>query len=127
MIGDKDGKMSDYEFTLPQPPSINGYRAVARGRLITSKRGRDYFVSVAEIMKGLNLDQEMIKQKVLVSLVIHPRTLAKFDVSNYLKAYEDALVKCGYLEDDHWIEYGSIRKGEKVKGGLLKVKVTVLD
>jgi crossover junction endodeoxyribonuclease RusA len=119
--------MADYEFTLPQPPSINGYRAVARGRLITSKRGRDYFKAVADIMKGLNLDNEMIEQKVLISLVIHPRTLAKFDVSNYLKAYEDALVKCGFLEDDHWIEYGSIRKGEKVKGGLLKVKVSLCD
>ena len=119
--------MADYEFTLPQPPSINGYRAVARGRLITSKRGRDYFKAVADIMKGLNLDNEMIEQKVLISLVIHPRTLAKFDVSNYLKAYEDALVKCGFLEDDHWIEYGSIRKGEKVKGGLLEVKVSLVD
>ena len=117
--------MADYEFTLPQPPSINGYRAVTRGRLITSKRGRDYFKAVADIMNGLNLDNEMIEQKVLISLVIHPRTLAKFDVSNYLKAYEDALVKCGFLEDDHWIEYGSIRKGEKVKGGLLKVKVSL--
>ena len=119
--------MSDYEFTLPQPPSINGYRAVARGRLITSKRGRDYFIAVDKIMKDLNLDQEMIEQKVLISLVINPRTLAKFDVSNYLKAYEDALVKCGFLEDDHWIEYGSIRKGEKIKGGLLKVKVDLID
>jgi crossover junction endodeoxyribonuclease RusA len=119
--------MPDYEFTLPQPPSINGYRAVARGRLITSKRGREYFSEVAKIMKELNLDNEMIEQKVLISLVIHPRTLAKFDVSNYLKAYEDALVKCCFLEDDHWIEYGSIRKGEKVKGGLLKVKVTLID
>ena len=118
--------MSDYEFTLPQPPSINGYRAVARGRLITSKRGREYFITVDKIMKELNLDQEMIEQKVLISLVIHPRTLAKFDVSNYLKAYEDALVKCGFLEDDHWIEYGSIRKGEKVKGGLLKVRVDLI-
>jgi crossover junction endodeoxyribonuclease RusA len=119
--------MADYEFTLPQPPSINGYRAVARGRLITSKRGREYFIEVADIMKELNLDDEMIEQKVLISLVIHPRTLAKFDVSNYLKAYEDALVKCCFLEDDHWIEYGSIRKGEKVKGGLLKVKVDLID
>lgn len=119
--------MSDYAFELPQPPSINGYRACVRNRLITSKRGRDYFVEVDKIMKELNLDNEMIKQEVLISLVIHPRTLAKFDVSNYLKAYEDALVKCGFLEDDHWIEYGSIRKGEKVKGGLLKVKVSLIN
>lgn len=115
--------MADYEFELPQPPSINGYRAVARGRLITSKRGRDYFSAVADIMKSLNLDNEMIEQRVLISLVIYPRTLAKFDVSNYLKAYEDALVKCGFLEDDHWIEYRSIIKGEKIKGGMLKVKI----
>jgi Holliday junction resolvase RusA-like endonuclease len=119
--------MADYEFTLPQPPSINGYRAVARGRLITSKRGHEYFSEVANIMKELNLDNEMIEQKVLISLVIYPRTLAKFDVSNYLKAYEDALVKSCFLEDDHWIEYGSKRKGEKVKGGLLKVKVSLID
>lgn len=117
--------MSDYDFTLPQPPSINGYRAVARGRLITSKRGRDYFKAVDEIMKGLNLNNEMIDKPVVISLVIHPRTLAKFDVSNYLKAYEDALVKCGFLEDDHWIEYGSIKKGEKVKGGCLEVGVNM--
>lgn len=114
-----------YEFDLPMPPSINGYRACVRNRLITSKRGRDYFKSVQGVMDELKLSGEMIEKPVTISLVIHPRTRAKFDVSNYLKAYEDALVKCGFLEDDHWIEYSGIKKGEVIKGGMLKVKVMV--
>ena len=114
-----------YEFTLPMPPSINGYRACVRNRLITSKRGREYFVAVQNAMDELKLSGEMIEQPVIIHLTIHPRTRAKFDVSNYLKAYEDALVKCGFLEDDHWIEYGGIKKGEVIKGGLIKVRVAL--
>lgn len=109
------------------PPSINGYRACVRNRLITSKRGREYFKEVQERMDELGLSNEMIERRVLIFLTIHPRTKAKFDCSNYLKAYEDALVKCGFLEDDHWIEYGFIRKGEKIKGGKLLVQVSFLD
>ena len=114
-----------YEFILPMPPSINGYRACVRNRLITSKRGREYFVAVQNAMDELKLSGEMIGQPVIIYLTIHPRTRAKFDVSNYLKAYEDALVKCGFLEDDHWIEYGGIKKGDVIKGGMLKLKVVL--
>ena len=114
-----------YEFDLPMPPSINGYRACVRNRLITSKRGREYFVAVQDAMDELKLSGEMIEQPVTIHLTIHPRTRAKFDCSNYLKAYEDALVKCGFLEDDHWIEYSGIKKGEVIKGGLLKLKITL--
>ena len=114
-----------YEFDLPMPPSINGYRACVRNRLITSKRGRDYFIAVQAVMDELSLSGEMIEKPVRVHLTIHPRTRAKFDVSNYLKAYEDALVKCGFLEDDHWIEYSGIKKGEVIKGGLLKLRISV--
>ena len=112
-----------YEFELPMPPSINGYRACVRNRLITSKRGRDYFVAVQAAMDELKLSGEMIEKPVSIHLTIHPRTRAKFDVSNYLKAYEDALVKCGFLEDDHWIEYSGIKKGDVIKGGLLKLRI----
>lgn len=114
-----------YEFDLPMPPSINGYRACVRNRLITSKRGREYFVAVQKAMDELKLSGEMIEQPVMIHLTIHPRTRAKFDCSNYLKAYEDALVKCGFLEDDHWIEYSGIKKAEVIKGGLLRVRISL--
>lgn len=119
--------MSDYKFDLPYPPSVNTLRACVRNRLITSKRGREYFKEVAAVIEELGLTNEMIANKVIIDLILRPKTNHKYDVSNYLKAYEDALVKCGFLEDDHWIEYGSIRKANKVPGGRLTVKITVLD
>ena len=114
-----------YEFDLPFPPSINSYRACVRNRLITSKKGREYFREVAVIIRQLGLHKENIAQSVVISLVLHPKTLARYDVSNFLKAYEDALVKAGFLEDDHFIEYGSIKKGEKIKGGMLNVTAEI--
>ena len=114
----------DYEFDLPFPPSVNTLRASVRGRLITSSDGRKYYKAVADRMAELRLSGEGIAKPVTISLVMHHKMNARYDVSNYLKAYEDALVKCGFLVDDHLIEYASIKKGEKVAGGKLVVKVS---
>lgn len=122
--------MSDYEFELPWPPTVNHFHqpVLIKGRMrnIKSKDVKRYQSEVAGVIKSLGLSKELIKQSVLISITMHPKTNHKYDCSNFLKAYEDALVQCGFLEDDHWIEYGSIRKGEKVKGGKLVVKVTKL-
>ena len=124
----------DYEFDLPWPPTANHFHqpvVVRRGgkvfaRNITSKEVDKYQSEVKRVMESLNLDGEMIERPVEISLVMHPKTNHKFDRSNFLKAYEDALVKCGFMEDDHWIDYGYIRKGEKIKGGKLVVKVRLI-
>ena len=113
----------DYEFDLPWPPSVNSIRACVRNRLITSKKGREYWKTIQDEMDNLNLSNEMIDRPVLFHLTFHPPTNRRYDVSNFLKALEDSLVKCGFIEDDHWIEYSGIRKGEKIKGGKVVVKV----
>lgn len=115
----------DYEFDLPFPPSVNTLRASVRGRLITSSAGRKYYKVVADRMSELGLAGEGIATQVTISLVMHHKMNARYDVSNYIKAYEDALVKCGFIVDDNLIEYASIKKGEKVAGGKLVVKVNV--
>ena len=115
----------DYEFDLPFPPSVNTLRASVRGRLITSSAGRKYYKVVADRMAELGLAGEGIATHVTISLVMHHKLNVRYDVSNYLKAYEDALVKCWFLVDDHLIEYASIKKGDKVDGGKLVVKVSV--
>ena len=75
-------------------------------------------------MAELGLSGEGIATPVMIILVMHHKMNVRYDVSNYLKSYEDALVKCGFLVDDHLIEYASIKKGEKVAGGKLVVKVS---
>lgn len=42
--------MSDYEFTLPFPPSVNAWKTPFRGRMILTKKGREYR------MAAINLD-----------------------------------------------------------------------
>lgn len=116
-----------YDLELPWPPSLNNYRSCVRGRLMTVAAGRTYFDLVAWIIKKKRLHTLEIAQPVLITLTMHPPSKRSFDCSNFLKAYEDALVKAGFLEDDHWIEYDGIKKGEPVKNGLLKVHLEVLE
>lgn len=119
--------MSDYRFTLPYPPSINGYWRNFRGRQIISKRGREYVNLVAEKMLELKLHSEMIGCDVNFSMTINPPTLRKYDVDNFTKGVFDALTKCGFWVDDDQVQQLTVKKGEKVKGGNVEIIVTCLN
>lgn len=119
--------MSDYEFELPWSPSVNGMRAVFRNRMITTKKGRDYHKSVQALMSDLNLSDEGIADRVHVSMVLNPPTLRKYDIDNRCKAVFDAISMSGFWLDDEQIDSLSIKKGEKVKDGLIKIRVTLLN
>jgi crossover junction endodeoxyribonuclease RusA len=118
--------MSDYEFTLPFPPSINTLRACVRGRMITSKKGREYFEDVAADIGGLGLYWKQIDRPVSVSITLNPPTLRKFDVDNYAKAILDSLTKCGFWLDDDQVHRLTLIKGEKIKGGNAIVSINKL-
>ena len=109
--------MSDYKFTLPFPPSLNGLRACVRNRLITSKKGRDYFKKVSDIMDELDLSGELLDGNLSVSIILNPPTLRRYDVDNYSKSILDSLSKVEFWFDDEQVHTLTITKGEKVKGG----------
>lgn len=119
----------NYNFSLPWPPTVNHFHMpVKMGkyvRNIKSPKVKEYQKKVKFILQEKGLSLLKINRPVTISLVMHPKTNAKYDCSNFLKSYEDALVQGGFLEDDHWIEYGEIRKGEKVKGGRLDIYVKI--
>ena len=115
----------DYEFDLPYPPSVNGYWRAFRGRQIISKRGREYRVNAMEALGGLGLYGEGVTGRLHVSVVIHPPTLRKYDIDNWCKAPFDALTHAGFWGDDEQVDSLNIKKGEKIKGGLIKLKVSI--
>lgn len=119
--------MSDYEFTLPYPPSVNGYWRNFRGRQIISKRGREYKVSVSDVMSSLGLHSEKINKLVVFDMIINPPTLRKYDVDNFTKGVFDALSNCNFWLDDEQVIKLTVSKGEKVKGGNVKVKVRLIN
>lgn len=117
--------MKDYEFELPWPPSINGYWRNFRGRQIISKRGREYRVKVAEVMKGLNLDDEMIDGRMVIAIALYPPTLRKYDIDNFCKAIFDGLTHCGFWVDDEQIDSMLVVKMIKTPPGMVTIGVTV--
>lgn len=109
------------------PPTTNHYHVPRKnGKGVTkSSKIRVYQRDVILLIRSLGLHRENIAQSVRVSLTFKPKTKARYDVSNFLKALEDALVNGGLLEDDHWIEYDSINKGELSKFGEVDVIINV--
>lgn len=116
-----------YYLRLPMPPTVNHYHVPRKGGkgLTKSAKARSYQRDAIMILRSLNLHREKIAQPVRLSITFHPKTNARYDVSNFLKVMEDSLVMGGLLEDDHWIEYDSINKGEKSKNGEVEIQINV--
>lgn len=115
-----------YEFEMPWPPSVNGYWRTFNNRQIISKRGREYRANALLKLKEIGIDGEFIRDRLSVSLILNPPTLRKYDIDNFNKALFDAISHSGFWEDDEQIDSLSIKKGEKTKGGNIKVRVEVL-
>lgn len=118
--------MSDYEFELPYPPSVNGMWKPFRNRIILTKRGRDYRSQAIEKMKGLDLYGESIDSNVSMSVTLNPPTLRRYDVDNYSKAILDSLTHAKFWIDDEQVQSLCVTKGEKVVGGNVQIKINIV-
>jgi crossover junction endodeoxyribonuclease RusA len=118
--------MSDYEIELPFPPSLNTYRAAVRGRLITTKRGREYATKAMEAIMDQHFDYKQLSGRLDVTLILHPPCKRRRDIDNYCKAPLDALTKTVFWLDDEQVDHLHVIRGEKVKGGKLIVKVDLI-
>lgn len=118
--------MADYDFSMPFPPSINGYWRTFRNRQVISKRGREYRKASISHLESIGLSGENVEGALSVHMVINPPTLRKYDIDNFCKAPFDALSHAGFWLDDDQIFKLSIEKGEKVKGGRIDLKINKL-
>ena len=118
--------MSDYDFTMPWPPSVNAWKSPFRNRMILTKRGREYRANALARLKELGLDDEQITQGVSVSLILNPPTLRRYDIDNFCKSLFDAMTLAKFWNDDEQIQELKIQKGGKKKGGYIEVSVNLL-
>ena len=112
------------ELELPFPPSVNTYWRNFQGRMLISKKGREYRKAVADqvlIQKGAKHYQGKVKMTIEAWRPDERRR----DLDNLLKAPLDALTHAGVYMDDHLIVDLRIYWAED-KGGKLKVKVEEL-
>lgn len=124
--------MSDYEFSMPWPPTVNHYHQpvrMGRGvRIIKSKVAKEYAKDCEKWFADLGLENEMIPEdkKLSMRLVLSPPTLARYDVDNRTKGVMDALSNCNFYVDDSQIYRLVVEKGEKVKGGRVDVFISII-
>ncbi len=116
-----------YDFEMPWPPSVGGCWRVFRNRLILSKRGREYRKQAIERLQELGLHKELVSGDLHVSLVLNPPTLRRYDVDNFNKALFDSLSHGEFWGDDEQVVSLSIKKGVKMKGGNIKIKVRIAN
>jgi len=100
------------------PPSVNNYW-VGTGRTCkVSDRGRDFHDLVA-----MNVPQLFTTSRLKLDVTFHFPNNQRRDIDNFLKATIDSLVKCGLCVDDEQFDVLHVKRGNVVKGGLIKLKV----
>jgi crossover junction endodeoxyribonuclease RusA len=112
---------------LPFPPSVNGYwRSILRGRRccqILSAKAREYRTAASEAMLP-HLRVQMIEGPVRVTERFYPPDKRVRDMSNYRKAYEDAITHFGLWKDDSQVVecHGFMMPPDK---GNARVEITI--
>lgn len=123
--------MADYEFNLPWPPTVNHYhQPIRRGsgvRIIKGAKAREYAKEAGKVIDALGLAGEAISGYVAITITLHPPTLASYDVDGRPKGILDALTEAGFWLDDSQVQKMTVDKGEKVKGGMVVVRVDLFQ
>ena len=122
--------MSDYEFVLPYPPTVNHYHQPVRQgrgvRIIKGAKAREYQDDAVAAIVSAGLDAEGIDGPVRITITLNPPTLARYDVDGRPKGILDAITASGFWLDDSQVQSMTVEKGEKVKGGSAVVKVWII-
>jgi crossover junction endodeoxyribonuclease RusA len=117
--------MSDYEFEMPWPPTVNHWHQPYRGRIIKGSKARKYESDAVAHLESIGLSGEALSSNLKVKLILNPPTLARYDIDNRTKGVFDALSAANIWVDDFQVTELKIVKGEKIKGGRVLVFVSV--
>lgn len=113
--------MSEANYVLPYPPTVNHYRLPVRGRLITSKAGREYLQSACMAIKQQGATK--LTGRLVVSIWVTVPDRRKRDLDNLLKPVLDALTHGEAYEDDGQIDRLMVGRAGVGKPGCVRVTV----
>ncbi|WP_410487301.1 RusA family crossover junction endodeoxyribonuclease [Acinetobacter lwoffii] len=107
------------DFNLPAiPPSVNHYWKKSGRGFKLSDEARDFHDLVSMLVPPTRT-----AARLKLEVTFHFPNRLRRDIDNYLKATIDSLVKCEFCVDDEQFDELIVRRGNVVKGGLLKIKV----
>lgn len=103
------------------PPSVNHYWLSSGKKRYLSDRAKAFHRIVKHIVPS---HKTIARLKLEVTFHFHDRRTR--DIDNYLKATIDSLVKCGLCVDDEQFDELIVKRGNVIKGGLIKLKVCTI-
>jgi len=92
------------ELTLPYPPSVNATHRAVNGRVILSKRYRDWILEAGAAVAAQLPHQAPLKHYTLW-IEATPPDLRRRDLGNLEKPTSDLLKRAGVIEDDHMARF----------------------
>jgi len=110
--------------TLPLPPTINTYHGFHGKRRYIKADGLAFRKEVAVIVKQAGFTK--LEGRLAVLVEIYPADRRKQDLDNRAKSLQDALTVAGAWLDDSQIDDLHLVRREVIKGGQVKVVITVL-
>jgi crossover junction endodeoxyribonuclease RusA len=89
--------------SLPMPPSVNALYRVFRNRSILSKQGRDWYnIAIPSLQAQAN--GWRCPNRAALTLNFRFPDHRRCDLSNRIKALEDAITKAGLWDDDSLVD-----------------------
>lgn len=101
------------------PPSVNHYWEASGKARYLSKRAKDFIKLVSIFVKP-----HRSTARLKLDVTFHFPDRRTRDIDNHLKAVLDALVKSGLCVDDEQFDELIVKRGNVVKGGLVKLTVS---
>jgi crossover junction endodeoxyribonuclease RusA len=99
------------KLTLPYPPSANSLTAVVRGRRVKTREHRRYALVVARAASDVGV--EVLQGPVVLRMDVY-RPRKQGDLSNTIKAIEDALTGLAYCDDSQIVKIIARRFDDKL-------------
>jgi len=106
---------------LPWPPSVNTYWRTFKGRMLLSKRGREYRDAVCEQVAE-QVVEKFGQSRIEVSIEAYRPDNRRRDLDNILKSVLDSLAHAGVYDDDSQIHRLTVYWGPHI-GGYVNVRI----
>ena len=120
------------EIVIPYPPSVNTYWRAVKGRVIMSKKGREYrdavYCAVTSAFESDDVDDPRpLLGRLKVKIIATMPDKRRRDIDNINKAALDALGYAGIYGDDEQIDDLHVIRGEVMKPGCLEVHIEEIE
>jgi len=117
------------KFVLPYPPSVNHYWRNYRGRMVISKKGREYRKQVCAMLTpadGNGIRKPPAGGRIALAMDAFPPDRRRRDLDNANKAVWDSLEHAGVYENDGQIDLALSVRQSPLPGGQVVIRIVEL-